>query len=54
MQTAEFIEDLIQIGSYGNSDAEVAAYLLQRGIDDLLRSHVLKPKLRTVTEPPPK
>ena len=43
LQTAAFIKQLIKIGSYGNSDAEVAAYLIQRTIDDLLRAGVLKP-----------
>ena len=45
-QMAGFIEDLIQIGSYGNNDSEVAAYLIQRALDDLLRAGVLKPKTK--------
>jgi hypothetical protein len=46
LQMADYISALIDIGSYGNSDSEVAAYLIQRGLDDLLRAGVLKPKSR--------
>lgn len=42
VQTVGYIEQLIQIGSYGNSEAEVAAYLIQRTIDDLLRTGLIK------------
>lgn len=46
-QTSRYLSDLIEIGSYGNNPSEVAAYLIQRGIDDLLRTHVLtKPTKR--------
>ncbi len=43
LQTAGYLKQLIKLGSYGNSDAEVGAYLIQRGIDDLLRAGLLKP-----------
>ena len=48
-QTVQYLNDLIEIGSYGNSEAEVAAYLIQRGIDDLLRSQVLRPRRPSVS-----
>jgi hypothetical protein len=48
LQMADYISALIDIGTYGNSDSEVGAYLIQRGIDDLLRAGVLKP-----SAPPP-
>lgn len=53
-QIVDFFSDLIAIGTYGNSDAEVAAYLIQRGIDDLLRAGVLKPKPKPANQPTPK
>ena len=39
----EYLEQLIEKG-YGKSKSEVARYLIQREIDDLLRSGVLKQK----------
>ena len=44
VQMEDFINELIEIGSYGNSDAQVACYLIQRGIDDLIRAKVLDPR----------
>jgi hypothetical protein len=38
-QTSRHLEELV--GSYGNNPSEVAGYLIQRGIDDLLRAHVI-------------
>lgn len=44
-QTYAFLEELVDIGPYGNTPTAVAAYLIQRGIDDLIRGSVLgKPK----------
>ena len=45
-QMLDFLDDLIAIGNYGNSRSEVARYLIQRGIDDLLRNNVLRPSRR--------
>jgi hypothetical protein len=46
-QTLAFLNQLVGIGNYGNTPTAVAAYLIQRGIDDLLRDKVLeKPRRR--------
>jgi hypothetical protein len=36
------LESLVEIGTYGSNPTEVARYLIIRGLDDLLRSGVLK------------
>jgi hypothetical protein len=41
-QTLAFLNELVEIGNYGNTPTAVAAYLIQRGIDDLLRDKVLE------------
>jgi len=41
VQTAEYLKQLVDIGVYGNNPTAVAAYLIQRGIDDLIRTQVL-------------
>lgn len=47
-QATRYLDDLIEVGSYGGNRSEVAAYLIQRGIDDLLRTHVLERPARVV------
>jgi hypothetical protein len=46
LQMADFIDELLDLGTYGNTDAQVACYLIQRGIDDLIRAKVIDPKSR--------
>lgn len=41
VQTADYLKQLVDLGAYGNNPTAVAAYLIQRGIDDLLRTQVL-------------
>jgi hypothetical protein len=36
------LKQLAQIGTYGSNATEVAKYLIQRGLDDLIRAGVLK------------
>lgn len=36
------LQRLVEIGNYGSTPTEVAKYLIQRELDDLLRSGVLK------------
>jgi hypothetical protein len=36
------LESLVEIGTYGSNPTEVARYLIIRGLDDLLRSGMLK------------
>ena len=40
-QTFNFLEQLVDIGNYGNTPTAVATYLIQRGIDDMLRDKLL-------------
>lgn len=42
-QTLRYLNRLVEIGAYGNTPTAVAAYLIQREIDDLIRSGVLQP-----------
>jgi hypothetical protein len=42
-QTSRYLDRLVEIGAYGNTPTAVAAYLIQREIDDLIRSGVLRP-----------
>lgn len=37
------LQQLVEIGTYGNNATEVAKYLILREIDDLMRAGVLKP-----------
>lgn len=47
-QTFNFLEELVDIGNYGNTPTTVAAYLIQRAIDDMLRAKLLdRPARRT-------
>lgn len=36
------LEQLVEIGTYGDNPTEVARYLIIRGIDDLIRAQVLR------------
>lgn len=38
----EILERLVKKGPYGTSKTQVAQYLIQRGVDDLVRAHVIK------------
>ena len=40
-QTFKFLMQLVDIGNYGNTPTAVASYLIQRGIDDMLRAKLL-------------
>lgn len=40
-QAFEYLTQLVDIGNYGNTPTAVATYLIQRGIDDMLRSKLL-------------
>ncbi len=40
-QMLSFLEQLVDIGNYGNTPTAVASYLIQRGIDDMLRAKLL-------------
>ena len=40
-QQMEYLEQLVEVGNYGNTPTAVAQYLIQRGIDDLLGRPVL-------------
>jgi hypothetical protein len=35
-QQMDYLEQLVDIGNYGNTPTAVALYLIQRGIDDML------------------
>ena len=43
VQATGYFQHLVKIG-YGKNRTEVAAYLIQRGLDDLIRTGVLKPE----------
>ena len=48
-QMATYLDQLVDAGTYGNSPSEVARYLIQRGLDDLLRNGVIeKPRGKSV------
>jgi hypothetical protein len=43
-QMGDYIEELIKLGAYGNNDAQVTCYLIQRGLDELIRAKVIDPR----------
>jgi hypothetical protein len=40
-QTLSYLNQLVAIGNYGNTPTNAAGYLIQRGIDDMLRVKLL-------------
>jgi hypothetical protein len=40
-QTLGYLDQLVTIGNYGNTPTSAAGYLIQRGIDDMLRAKLL-------------
>jgi hypothetical protein len=49
----EYINDLMRLG-YGPTDDQVAAYLIMRSLDDLIRAKVINPHSRPRGETVPK
>lgn len=41
-QQMEYLEQLVDEGNYGNTPTAVALYLIQRGIDDMLRAKLIE------------
>ena len=41
--TAKCLEDLVKLARFGNTKAEVAAYLIMRGIEDMSTRGMLPP-----------
>ena len=41
VQTLGYLDQLVSLGNYGNTPTNVAAYLIQRSIDDMLRVKLL-------------
>ncbi|MEK7996284.1 MAG: hypothetical protein AAB403_20990 [Planctomycetota bacterium] len=41
LQTFDYLNQLVAIGNYGNTPTNAAGYLIQRGIDDMLRAKLL-------------
>lgn len=47
----EYVNDLMRLG-YGPTDDQVAAYLIMRGLDDLIRAKVIDPHSRPRRDQP--
>lgn len=41
VQQMDYLEQLVDEGNYGNTPTAAALYLIQRGIDDMLRAGLL-------------
>ncbi len=41
-QMMSYLDQLVRIGNYGSTPTAAAAYLIQRGIDDMLRGELLE------------
>lgn len=51
-QQMDYLEQLVEIGNYGNTPTAVALSLIQRGIDDMLGRSLIKPRTKRVTRSP--
>lgn len=41
-QQMQYLEQLVDEGNYGNTPTAAALYLIQRGIDDMLRAKLIE------------
>ena len=51
-QQMDYLEQLVEVGNYGNTPTAVALYLIQRGIDDMLGRSLVKARSKTSARPP--
>jgi hypothetical protein len=45
-QTLGYLDQLVELGNYGNTPTAAAMYLIQRGIDDMLRAKLIEKKTK--------